>query len=114
MKENKCERCPGCGRHCRRDELHCKHGVAYFEKRERKERKPEHKWEENLTADGLAHRFIHTARGMKKRMARGKISEEALLSALSASEQVSLDEILNRLAPMFHKKYAEKYPGQGV
>lgn len=101
MKENTCERCPGCGRHCRRDNLHCNHGVAYFEKQEK-----------NPT-EGPEHHFIHMERGMKNHMTHGKISQEAFFAALNASEQVSIDEILNRLAPHFDKRHAKKYPGRG-
>lgn len=103
MKENKCGRCPGCGRHCRRDNLHCKKGIAYFDKLEGK--KPDHKWEPGLDPDGLAHRFIETGRDVKKRIAKGKISQADFLAALSASEQMTLDEILNSLRPLTEKKH---------
>jgi len=112
MKEHKCEHCPCCGRHCRRDGLRCKRGVAHFDKLEGRE--PAHKWEKNLTPDGLAHRFIRTGRGMKKRIARGKISEEAFLAALTASEQMTLDEILTSLEPLTHKKPVSKPAKRGI
>jgi len=102
VKEKSCERCPCCSRHCRRDKLHCKKGVAHFDKLEAK--KPAHKWEENLTPHGLAHRFILTGRGVRKRLAKGKLSEEAFLKALSESEQRTLDEILTSLEPLTRKQ----------
>ena len=105
MKEHKCDHCPCCGRHCHRDKLRCKHGVVYFSKLDSKQqaREPARKWEKNLTPDGLAHRFIRTGRGMRKRISGGKLSEENFLAALSASEQVTLDEILSRLEPLTRK-----------
>ena len=105
MKENRCDHCPCCGRHCRRDNLHCKHGVIYFSKLESKQqiKEPAHKWEKDLAPDGLARRFIRTGRGMKKRIARGKLSEENFLAALSAAEQITLDEILSHLEPLAQK-----------
>jgi len=103
MKENKCDRCPCCGRHCRRDNLHCKHGIIYFDKLESKKNAASHKWEETLDPNGLAHRFIETGRDVKKRIAKGKISEETFLAALSASEQLTLDEILTSLRPLTQK-----------
>ena len=71
MNENMCDRCPGCGRHCRRGNPSCAFGMDYFAKQEG---------------------------GTKKQASRGKISQESFFAALNASEQVSIDEILNRLA----------------
>ena len=97
MKENKCERCPCCGRHCRRDKLHCKKGIAHFDQLDRKEQKL------SPDPDSLAHRFILTGKGVGKRMTKGKISEADFLAALSESEQLTLDEILSSLEPLTRK-----------
>lgn len=100
MKEHKCDHCPCCGRHCRRDKLSCKHGVIYFDKLDQKKSK---KVEEAIRPDSLAQRFILTGKGVGKRLSKGKISEENFLAALSASEQVTLDEILTALEPLTRK-----------
>ena len=100
MKKHKCDHCPCCGRHCHRDKLSCKHGVAYFDKLDSKKSK---KSEETINPDSLAHRFILTGKGVGKRMTKGKISEADFLAALSESEQLTLDEILASLEPPTRK-----------
>lgn len=70
MKETACDRCPGCGRHCRRGYPSCEYGADYFKKQQ------------------------------GKAVSRGKISQASFFAALNASEQVRIDEILNRLAPL--------------
>ena len=100
MKENKCDHCPCCGRHCHRDKLSCKHGVHYFDKMDKQNSK---KAAENIDPDSLVHRFILTGKGVGKRLTKGKISEEDFLKALTESEQLTLDEILTSLEPLTRK-----------
>jgi hypothetical protein len=44
--------------------------------------------------------FAKQENDRKKPASRGKISQESFFAALNASEQVTIDEILRRLAPI--------------
>ena len=100
--------CPGCSKHCSFGHARCKYGKAYFEKKTEKASSCQNcpkkkkqdscpKWEAFATRDGLAWKLFSTSKTLKRKLRKGKLSEEKLLKRLSADEQQTLSALLDKL-----------------
>ena len=99
--------CPGCSRHCRMDDVRCKYGRKYFEKKRKGhakaddedvgENKKLRKWEKHVQRGGLIWRFLWVASLSKRALRKKQIAEERLLTALTEAEQEQLHRLLKKL-----------------
>lgn len=92
--------CPGCKRHCPMNAVRCKYGKQHFAKLETAEEKksrPRHKWERATRPGGLAWRLLAVSRSAKKALVGRDMTEDELLSRLSADDRALLGELLAKL-----------------
>ena len=105
MKKHKEDVCPGCSRHCTRNEIRCKRGRAYFAEHgadglkvhPADEKRKKRKWEKYVDEGGLVWRMLFVSLRAKKALRRGKIDEAKLISVLDEQDRVQLDRILKKL-----------------
>ena len=106
MKKQNIDVCPGCSRHCTRNEIRCKRGRAYFAEHSEAESKEipmrrdshkKHKWEKHVCIGGLFWQLIFVSRKVKKALRREKIAEEQLMSVLDDQDRLQLSRILKKL-----------------
>lgn len=95
-------KCTGCSKHCCEDAPKCKYGRTYFakmrDKQEQENPKQQYKWERNLTRGSLIWQMLMVNRRMKKAVCKGRITEEALIAALTLDEYEMLHKALDRLS----------------
>ena len=102
MKEEKIDRCPGCGHHCPLTAPRCKFGRQYQEKigmlaHEKGEKGKTCKWEAYVGQNGLGWNLLMQAKRIKNGLRSQKISEEKIFQNLSPQEQQTLLQLLKRL-----------------
>ena len=98
--------CPGCSRHCTRDNPRCKRGRAYFAQMRdgvpkaaavRKGSGKKRRWEKHVAEGGTAWQLICVGRRAKKALRREEISEAQLMSALNDQEREQLSLLLKKV-----------------
>ena len=106
MKNQKTDVCPGCSRHCTRDNPRCKRGRAYFAQLQdgepratavRKGSGKKRRWEKHVTEGGIAWQLIYVGRRAKKALRREEISEAQFINALDEQERDQLAQLLKKL-----------------
>ena len=93
--------CPGCGRHCTAENVRCKYGKSYFEKRSADAQKGterrKYKWERYVEAEGLLRRLLLLSVQMKKALKSGAMTEAQLTGGLSEEEKAQLTAVISKI-----------------
>ena len=94
-------RCPGCSRHCSADNLKCRRGRAYFEKKiaeEKAQDGPKYKWERYVTQGSAVKELLTAAAMVKKALKAGWVKEEEILNALNEEEREQLAGLMKKVS----------------
>ena len=108
LKENVC---PGCGRHCTAENVRCKYGRSYFEKRNGEARngteRRRYKWEGFVEQEGLLWKMLMLSARLKKALKSGDRTEAQLMDGLTGGEKELLADAIRKIEETMKKNRSD-------